>query len=321
MNHRRARITLRQHCLGEPCRLGLGMSTQREKDLARQKAARDAKRREEAAASTKRTRTILGIALALGLLLAGGYFIANAQSSDEPAATPTTTDDAAQDPSSVNCEDPAELQTQATQFPEGPTGITLATDAELGLQITTNCGPLEIVFDAKNAPKNTSSMIFLANTGAPQLKEPGNEAAGTVDVEGYFDNTACHRLTTSGIFVLQCGDPTGTGRGGPGFTTPDENTDPGFESGPEGTVIYPAGTIAMANSGPDTNGSQFFIVYEDSPLAPDYTVVGKLSKGLPIIQKVADEGVVGGGTDGKPAETIALSKVLSFERREVQPQG
>ena len=83
--------------------------------------------------------------------------------------------------------------------------------------------------------------------------------------QGYFDATQCHRLTTEGIFVLQCGDPTGTGTGGPGYSFDDELS---------GEETYPAGTLAMANAGPNTNGSQFFIVYDDTQLPPAYAVFG-----------------------------------------------
>ena len=85
--------------------------------------------------------------------------------------------------------------------------------------------------------------------------------------QGYYDGSECHRLSTTGIFILQCGDPTGTGRGGPGYSYNDELAQ---------TKTYPAGTLAMANAGPNTNGSQFFFVYEDTPLPPNYTVFGHL---------------------------------------------
>lgn len=85
--------------------------------------------------------------------------------------------------------------------------------------------------------------------------------------QGYYTGTSCHRLATSGIFILQCGDPTGTGRGTPGYVYNDEVS-------PDTT--YPAGAIAMANAGKNTNGGQFFFIYADTPLPPNYTVFGHL---------------------------------------------
>ncbi|NUR26316.1 MAG: peptidylprolyl isomerase [Catenulispora sp.] len=99
--------------------------------------------------------------------------------------------------------------------------------------------------------------------------------------KGYYDNTKCHRLTTQGIYVLQCGDPDGTGAGGPGYQFQDENLT---------GATYPAGTIAMANAGPGTNGSQFFIVYKDTQLGPNYTPWGKITSGMDVITKIAAGG-------------------------------
>ena len=127
--------------------------------------------------------------------------------------------------------------------------------------------------------------------------------------QGYFDGTTCHRLTTGSLAVLQCGDPTGTGTGGPGYQFADEypvtqtngNLDP---------VSYPRGTLAMANSGPDTNGSQFFLVYGDSQLPPGYTVFGTIdATGLATLDKIAAGGVAGGGSDGKPAVPVTISSI------------
>ncbi len=117
----------------------------------------------------------------------------------------------------------------------------------------------------------------------------------------YFDNTKCHRLVTSGIFVLQCGDPTGTGSGGPGYAFQDENLDYFGAAGSSGTVTYKAGTVAMANSGAGTNGSQFFLVYKDSPLAPSYTPFGTITKGLDVLQAIAAQG--NGTTDATTGNT------------------
>ncbi|WP_234326981.1 peptidylprolyl isomerase [Streptomyces sp. NRRL WC-3742] len=97
----------------------------------------------------------------------------------------------------------------------------------------------------------------------------------------YFDRTHCHRLTTQRLFVLQCGDPTGTGSGGPGYSFPDENLT---------GATYPAGTVAMANAGPNTNGSQFFFVWKDTKLSPAYTPFGRVTAGLDVLQKIAAGG-------------------------------
>jgi len=98
---------------------------------------------------------------------------------------------------------------------------------------------------------------------------------------GYYDGTHCHRLTTQRIFVLQCGDPTGTGSGGPGYSFNDENL---------AGATYPAGTVAMANAGPNTNGSQFFFTWKDTTLHPNYTPFGVVIRGLDVLQKIAAAG-------------------------------
>jgi peptidyl-prolyl cis-trans isomerase B (cyclophilin B) len=99
--------------------------------------------------------------------------------------------------------------------------------------------------------------------------------------KGYYNQTHCHRLTTQGIYVLQCGDPTGTGAGGPGYEFNDENLT---------GATYPAGTVAMANAGPNTNGSQFFFTWKDTTLAPDYTPFGTVISGMDVLRKIAAAG-------------------------------
>jgi peptidyl-prolyl cis-trans isomerase B (cyclophilin B) len=148
------------------------------------------------------------------------------------------------------------------------------------MKLTTNQGDITIALDPQ-APITDSSMAYLAG-------------------KGYFNGTNCHRLTTQGLFVLQCGDPKGTGKGGPGYQIPDENLPAAVANN------YPAGTVAMANSGPNTNGSQFFIVYKDTTLSPDYTVWGKVTSGMDVVDKVAAAGVQGGAMDGPPALPITI---------------
>ena len=120
----------------------------------------------------------------------------------------------------------------------------------------------------------------------------------------YFDGSLCHRLTTSKLFVLQCGDPSATGSGGPNFQYGDENLPKAVANN------YPAGSVAMANSGPGTNGSQFFLVYANTTLGPNYTIWGKITTGLNIVKAIAAAGVKGGGVDGTPAKKIAIEKAI-----------
>jgi peptidyl-prolyl cis-trans isomerase B (cyclophilin B) len=118
----------------------------------------------------------------------------------------------------------------------------------------------------------------------------------------YYNLTHCHRLTTQRIYVLQCGDPTGTGSGGPGYQFPDENLT---------GATYPAGTVAMANAGPGTNGSQFFFTWKDTTLRPNYTPFGRVTGGLDVLQKIAAAGEddQNGDGDGYPTAYTELLHV------------
>lgn len=150
--------------------------------------------------------------------------------------------------------------------------------------ISTNCGTIVIQPYFKEAPITLTVLSTLINAG-------------------YYNKTLCHRLTTSPIYVLQCGDPTATGSGDPGFRYKDEN----LPSKGEGN--YPEGVVAMANSGPNTNGSQFFLVYDTTTLGPNYTIWGRITSGLEIVKYIASGGVKGGGTDGAPNRPIAIERV------------
>jgi peptidyl-prolyl cis-trans isomerase B (cyclophilin B) len=128
----------------------------------------------------------------------------------------------------------------------------------------------------------------------------------------FFDDTQCHRLTTSpGLSVLQCGDARGDGTGGPGYQFADEYPADQYPPGDPALkkpVVYPRGTLAMANAGPNTNGSQFFMVYRNSQLPPAYTVFGTIdATGLATLDKIAAAGVAGGGDDGTPATEVTIT--------------
>jgi peptidyl-prolyl cis-trans isomerase B (cyclophilin B) len=176
-----------------------------------------------------------------------------------------------------NPQDASAPQAPAADLPTA--GITSSNKAQI--TFTTNQGEIVIETLPALAPLTVNSLAALAQ-------------------KNYFDNTICHRLTTEGIFVLQCGDPTGTGTGGPGFNIPDENLPEPIENN------YPAGTVAMANAGPGTSGSQFFLVYQDTTLGPDYTIWGTITSGLEIVQTIASAGVIDGGPDGAPATGVTI---------------
>lgn len=149
-------------------------------------------------------------------------------------------------------------------------GVAKSGTATATLQL--NDQPVALTLDREQAPCTVNSFESLAR-------------------QGFFDGTSCHRLVDgSGLYVLQCGDPTGTGAGGPGYQFDDELT---------GAETYPAGTLAMANAGPGTNGSQFFIVYADSQLAPNYTVFGRTdAAGIEVVAEVASGGQDDSNPDG-----------------------
>jgi len=163
-------------------------------------------------------------------------------------------------------------------------------------------------------PAASATAVLTTTVGDITIELYGNEAPIAVENfvnlanDGFFDDTTCHRLTTAGIFVLQCGDPEGTGMGGP------ENRFGPVENAPADNN-YPAGTLAMARVGGDaySMGSQFFLVYEDSFIPSDaaggYTVFGRITSGLDLVRAVADAGVVGGASDGRPVTDVTIEGV------------
>ena len=186
---------------------------------------------------------------------------------------------------------------KAARQVEPPKSGKVPTDpAKISVSISTNQGNIGLWLNNAEAPCTVNSFASLAQ-------------------KGFFDDTICHRETTApGLGVLQCGDPAGTGSGGPGYKFANEyptNQYPKDDPALQKPVLYPRGTLAMANAGPNTNGSQFFLVYKDSQLPPNYTVFGSIdATGLATLDKIAEGGVAGGGQDGKPASEVTIKSVL-----------
>ncbi|MFJ9040726.1 peptidylprolyl isomerase [Streptomyces sp. NPDC102406] len=252
---------------------------QRQRQLAREKFLRQQQRRETARRKARTRNTVIAAVLAVAVLGTGGAYAAGAFKSDdkktsagsEPSASPSASK--APDP----CEKPAEGKAKTATWKKEP-AMTIDKSADYSMKLATTCGDIDIDLKASAAPHTVNSFNYLAG-------------------KGFLDHTKCHRLTTEGIYVLQCGDPTGTGQGGPGYTIPDENLkDSSLKKAEkqQGTQLYtfPAGTLAMANTGQKhTGGSQFFLVYKDSKLPATYTPFGTISdSGMKVLNKIAKAG-------------------------------
>ncbi|MFD3516934.1 peptidylprolyl isomerase [Streptomyces sp. NPDC058657] len=262
-------------------------SDQRRRQLAREKFERQQQRRAERQRRTRRRTAVIGAALAV--VVAGtasacgaGLFDAKDDKSGKVAGSAPESSDAAKKPNP--CKEPAPGEVAKLSFDKEP-ALTVDKSAKYRMKLQTTCGDIDLELDAKNAPRTVNSFQFLAS-------------------KGYFDHTKCHRLTTQGIYVLQCGDPTAAGSGTPGYKLPDENLkDSRLKGG-----VYPAGTVAMANAGPGTGGSQFFLVYKDSRLAANYTPFGTVKGGQDVLKKIADAGESSGMGDGAPNATVVIDK-------------
>ncbi|OEJ27832.1 peptidylprolyl isomerase [Streptomyces agglomeratus] len=259
-------------------------SDQRRRQLAREKFERQQQRRAENRRRARRRNAVIASALAVVLAAGATAFATGALGGDDK--DDTVTDAAASTPSKAPdpCEKPAPGSVKKLSYKKEP-ALTVDKSASYTMKLDTTCGDITLALDAAKAPRTVNSFNFLAG-------------------KGYFDHTKCHRLTTSGIYVLQCGDPTAQGSGTPGYKLPDENLkDPKLKGG-----VYPAGTVAMANAGPGTGGSQFFLVYQDSKLPPNYSPFGTIKGGKDVLKKIADAGEATGAGDGAPNATVVIDK-------------
>jgi peptidyl-prolyl cis-trans isomerase B (cyclophilin B) len=270
---------------------------ERQRRLARERHARQQARRDQRAHRTRQLSIIVGVCLAVVALGAGSWVAFGSGGSKTPAAAATSTPSptAAATPTPTPSPTPSTVAEPATHCVYTPAGTPARKDGTPPAKphykgktyqatVKTNRGTIVLDLFNSKATCTVNSFLYLAS-------------------KGYFNNTSCQRLTTSGIFVLQCGDPTGTGRGGPGYEFANENT---------AGAQYVQGTVAMANAGAGTNGSQFFLVYRNSTTLPaNYSLFGKIVSGLGIIQNVAKAGSDNSNAqgDGHPKEKVTIESV------------
>ena len=270
---------------------------ERQRKLAREHYQRQQARRIQRSQRWRRTGIIVAACVAVIALGAGAYVAlsggggktASAATATPTPTAPTATPTPTASPTPTLAAEPASHCTYTSNGTAArkvgvPPAKPAFKAAKYQATVKTNRGTIVLDLLNHDATCTVNSFIYLA-------------------VKKYFNNTTCHRLTTSGIYVLQCGDPTGTGSGGPGYKFANENL---------AGAKYTEGTVAMANAGPGTNGSQFFLVYRNSTTLPaSYTPFGKIVGGLGIIQNVAKAGTdnSNGNGDGHPKQKVTIESV------------
>jgi len=257
----------------------------RQRQLGREKAQRQLARKAAMDRRRRRNQAMLGSAVAvvvvIGLVALLVIKLHGTKSTSKPVAKAAPSPSASVGTAGCLYTRPQAGQGgQVTRKPALPPINGIGKTGTVQVRLTTNRGPILLTLDRAKAPCTVNSFVSLVQ-------------------QKYFDKTPCHRLTSFGI--LQCGDPSGTGSGSPGFVFTDENLPAGAK------VPYPRGTLAMANSGPNTNGSQFFLVFKDNQLdGPKYNVFGMITQGLPLLDTVGKGGSPSG--DGKPKLAVTLEK-------------
>jgi peptidyl-prolyl cis-trans isomerase B (cyclophilin B) len=266
------------------------------REAERRRLRRQLQRRAEREAQRRRLTLILSIVGTLAIIgvVVGVVIATSGDSSSKPnAGVPGGNPSSGGPTASVSTTPTTAAAYPCTWTPSGtaakhvsvPPTTTPPKTGKVDILVNTSQGNMTFQLDRSLAPCAVESFTSLAQ-------------------QNYFDHTPCHRLTSSSsLSVVQCGDPTGTGTGGPGYAFGDELS---------GKENYTRGVLAMANSGPNTNGSQFFIVYKDSQLPPSYTIFGKVTGGMKVIDKVAAKGSTPSG-DGKPNLPLTLNTVTQVQ--------
>ena len=257
-------------------------TNQQRRDAAKRKLERQLARREAAERARKQRLVIIGVVAAV-VVVAGGVWLWTSRGSSSTAADASS----------------STAPTSSSAAPATPCTYTAAGTAAKEVSPPSNTSPLNtgtvdvtVVLNGKDVP------MTLNRATAPC----GVNAFVSLASQGFYNDTNCHRLTKSDqLNVLQCGDPTGQGNGGPGYTFASETT---------GSEAYPVGTVALANAGPSTTGSQFFIVYGATTIDPSYTIIGTVTgDGMSVVQDIAAQGVENNRQDGKPVGAATINSV------------
>lgn len=261
------------------------------REAAQRRLQRQLERREAQARKRRRNLLVLVASLAVLVVVGAAVLISGVLGGDEDAteaaADPTSSPSAGASPVVDGSDGTCDFTPDASGNPDltdvGTPPAEVATSGTLQLTMTTNVGPIGLTLDQAGAPCAAASFRHLTE-------------------QGFFDGTPCHRQTNSETLqVLQCGDPSGSGSGGSTYDFPTQVT---------GSETYPRGTVAMANAGDGLDGSQFFLVYGDSQLQPDYTVVGTIDEaGLATLDTIAANGIAGGAPDGAPAQPVTIESM------------
>jgi cyclophilin family peptidyl-prolyl cis-trans isomerase len=249
---------------------------------------------------------ILVVAVGLGIsVLAGAFSSAKAKPAAAAASPKTSSAPVSPAPSVA----PTPTPSSTAAIVDGKCQYIKGGTAARKVKLPPATPDAKATYVATIATNRGNIVIDLMNSAAPCTVNSFVSLAG----QKYFNDTPCHRLTTaaSGLYVLQCGDPTGTGDGTPGYGFGTENTS-SLKMTSSTEALYPAGVVAMANTGAaDSNGSQFFLVYKNTDLPPSYTPFGTIVSGLNIVQNVAKAGSTNsnGAGDGAPKEKVQISSV------------
>jgi peptidyl-prolyl cis-trans isomerase B (cyclophilin B) len=275
-------------------------SSKQRREAERRRLQRQVARRTEREARRRKTTLVVSIVGTLAVIgIVVGFLIATSSDDKKPKAAASKSPTAAASTTASPTPTPTPSTSAIVRnlngkcsFPAAGTAArkvtvpatTQSTKGAVTISVKTNRGDMTFTLDRAEAPCTVGSFVSLVK-------------------QKFFDNTPCPRVESTSLFILQCGDPTGTGGGGPGYSIPDEYT---------GKEKYTAGVLAMANTGQaNSGGSQFFIVYKSDPLPASYTIFGKVTKGLDVVTKVAAGGNDGSNQagGGKPKLAITLQKL------------